>query len=353
VLTSPSNPKSPFEIIQEKAWDTCTPINVTLELTLKCNIRCIHCYNFDRTQKQKRDLTNELSTPRIHEVIDEISEVGTLFISFSGGEALLHPDLNTFIEHARKNHLGAKVKSNGILLTKARLESLLESGLTDLDISLYGASPQTHDAFTLSPGSYQKTVEGILKSAELGIKPNLSLIAHRRNIHEIDQMIAFAKEHSLPFGVSTALSARYDGTHSSLDERLDEKDLHALYQGKNGALFYNHFNPTGGVQCNCARTTAGISAEGEVYPCIGAPVPCGNLKTASFQEIWKNSKELNRIRGLTLKDFEDCGDCSLRYYCKRSSGDIYTNTGNYTGKDDWFCKEARLTKTYREASPSS
>jgi radical SAM protein with 4Fe4S-binding SPASM domain len=90
----------------------------------------------------------------------------------------------------------------------------------------------------------------------------------------------------------------------------------------------------------------GISSKGEVYPCIGAPVPSGNLNVLSFEEIWNHSPVLNKIRNLQSKDFVECQKCQYIEYCSRSSGSIYTNTKNYTGCDSSTLMQAKKRETF-------
>ena len=100
------------------------------------------------------------------------------------------------------------------------------------------------------------------------------------------------------------------------------------------------------VACPCARSVCGIGSSGEVYPCIGAPLPAGNLRTRSFRDIWRNSPVLQWVRGLQNEDFPTCASCAHRPYCRRNSGTMLTNTGSFTGPayfgEDLFCTEAEL-----------
>lgn len=334
------------------AYDVCVPLFTTIELTLKCNLRCVHCYNFDRSVPQPKEATGkELTPPEILKLIDGLQEAGGLEISFSGGEALLHPHLEDFIRYARERMFAVRIKSNGMLLTPERVARLEAAGAYAVDVSLYGASPETHDAFTTVKGSFVRTVEGVKAAVAGGMKVALSFCLTRANAGEIDGMLALSKDLGVTYTLDPQLTARYDGTTSSLDHRVDTETLEALYRGPlREALGGPQCYPDRDVQCSCARTVCGISATGEVYPCIGAPVPSGNLRDGSFVDIWKNSPALNRIRGLTPSDFTDCQACPDRPFCRRSSGVVYTNTGNYTGSEPWTCQEAALIhKLYDEA----
>ena len=69
-----------------QAYEACVPLFTTIELTLKCNLRCVHCYNFDRSVPRPKEAKgNELNPAEIKKLIDELAEAGGLEISFSGG----------------------------------------------------------------------------------------------------------------------------------------------------------------------------------------------------------------------------------------------------------------------------
>ena len=328
------------------AWDNCIPTNVSFEITLKCNLRCTHCYNFDRAKPMPKSRQGEpLSDEQILRILDELAEIGCIQVGFTGGEALLHPSIEKFIRHARKKHFSVKLKSNGVALTKEKVKNLMAAGANDFDISLYGASGEVHDAFTTVKGSHEKTLAGIRNVKEAGILPFINIILHRGNVDELDAMIALTTPLG-KFSLSMDMTARYDGTTSSLDHRISAEQFEQMLRGPHGDLFKSPDSNPDHVQCSCARTTAGITSTGELYPCIGAPIPCGNLKENSFADLWWNAEPLQKIRGLTIKDFPQCDPCGLKGLCTRSSGSTFVNYGSYTAADPAECAQAELRKKY-------
>jgi radical SAM protein with 4Fe4S-binding SPASM domain len=330
----------PREEVFRLARDRCIPLTVTLELTMRCNLRCVHCYNFDRAAPPPASGT-PLADAEILDVIDQVRRAGALTLAFTGGEALTHPSLEAFAAHARERRMQVGLKTNGTRLDPARAARLAAAGCGSAQISLYGACAATHDAFTGSPGSFEATLAGIRAAREAGIAVALSFSLTRANAAEAGAMLALADRLGVPCAVDPQLTARYDGTTGPLDLRVDRATLLALYRGPLRQMLPSPCrSPDRGVQCNCARSVCGISAAGEVYPCIGAPVPAGNLRERSFEEIWRDSPVLNRIRALRLVDFPSCAPCPDRRACRRSSGVAYVNTGDYTGADPWTCMEA-------------
>lgn len=337
-----------FARIRERAFDHCVPLNVTLELTLRCNLRCVHCYNFDRDRPYpigRRD--DELADDEVLRILGEVHAAGCLEITFSGGEAMLHPRITDFAAHARSLGMAVRIKSNGTLFSPAMVERLAAAGVHAVDISLYGAAAETHDRFVRKPGAFAQTLDGIRAAHEHGMNTQLSIVLVRANAGELEGMIALARSLGVTATMNPHLSARYDGTREPLDERINRPTLERLYRGPLRDLTpAPSCTRDRSLQCACARSVCGISAHGEVYPCIGAPMPSGNLRRQSFAEIWKSSPQLNWIRGLQRSDFAACQSCAHQAHCQRSSGVLFVNTGQYTGParfgDDWTCMEAEL-----------
>jgi radical SAM protein with 4Fe4S-binding SPASM domain len=348
--------------LQRRAFEQCIPLNVSFEITLRCNLRCVHCYNFDRDlpylpEKQRGD---ELTDAEVHRILDEVRAEGCLFLAFTGGEALLHPGLEDFIRHARSSGMAVRVKTNGALLSPAMVERIVSAGATAVDISLYGSRAETHDTFVKSVGAFERTLVGAGRARDAGLEMKLSFILHKENAGEIGSMIAIAERLGIPYAITPEIFVRYDGSRTSTDHRVDAGTLESLFRGPLRHLLPPLEAKRTSVQCSCARSVCGITAFGEVYPCIGAPVPSGNLRRNSFHEVWSNSPTLRWIRGLTLQDFPACRSCDHMKHCRRSSGVIYNNTGFYNGPrhfgEDWSCVEAevyhRIHDDDREPEPA-
>lgn len=327
----------------DRAYAAYVPLFTTIELTLRCNLHCVHCYNFDRAQPMP--VGDELAPGEILALIDELAAAGCLELSFSGGEALLHPHLDDFVVRAREHLCAVRLKTNAMALTPVRAARLADLGVTAVDVSLYGASPATHDAFTTLKGSFLKTLAGARAARDAGMRVSLSFCLTRENASEIGAMVAMSEAEGFKYTIDPQLTARYDGTTSSLDHRVDHETLEALYRGPLAdAVGQPSCRLDNDLSCSCARAVAAVSATGEVYPCIGAPVPSGNVRDGGFLAIWHGSPTLNRIRGLALDDYPKCGPCPDRGFCRRSNGVTFVNTGDYTGADPWTCGEAAILR---------
>ncbi|MEB3198808.1 MAG: radical SAM protein [Candidatus Sericytochromatia bacterium] len=352
---SPEFPRSSTQPVRgddlplvEAAYEAHVPLFASLELTLRCNLRCTHCYNFDRDRPPPSG--QELSPQEVRDVIDALVAAGCLELCLTGGEALLHPHLDDFIRHARRHLLAVRIKSNGVSLTPERAAALYQAGVYAIDLSLYGATPAVHDALTRLPGSFERTLAGVRAARGADLRTSLSLCVTTENAHEVGDMLAIAAREGVGHTLDPQISARYDGSTSSLGHRVSLETLEALYRGPlAAALGQPSCRPDHDMQCSCAKAVVAISATGEVYPCIAAPLPSGNIRNGGFLKVWRDSPELNRIRGLTLSDYPQCGPCPDRGFCRRSNGVSLVNTGAYTGVDPWNCGEAAIIRRIAEA----
>ncbi|MEP6652401.1 MAG: radical SAM protein [Myxococcales bacterium] len=365
------------------AHDNLVPLNVSLEITLACNIRCVHCYNFDRdlplpgraasagaatasasasasTDPDVATVTAtattactsggapspELSTEELLQLMGELREAGCLFLSLTGGEVLSHPDLFQFLDRARELNLAVQLLTNGTLLRPGMAKRLAAySNLMGVSVSLYGASAGVHDGITQVRGSFARTWAGIERLRAAGVAVRLKFILMRQNAHETQAMMDSATSRDFPYLVDMTVTARHDGTAGSLDAQISRDQLEQLSRGPLRPLLpagRRTAPPPEQFNCNCARGNCAISARGDVYPCISVPWPAGNIRTNSFREIWRDSPVFQRIRGLTLDDFKKCAPCPDRAYCGHDRGAAFNSTGDYTGADPFVCASAEV-----------
>jgi radical SAM protein with 4Fe4S-binding SPASM domain len=343
--------------VQSLAYERMIPLNVSLELTLKCNIRCLHCYNFDRDTDGPASCAGdgsvapELSLDEILRVLGELRAAGTLFLSLTGGEVLSSPHLFPVLDRARELNLAVQLLSNGTLLrpgTAARLAAY--RNLLGVSISLYGATPEVHDAVTQIRGSWRRTLDGAARLRALGVAVRLKLIVMRPNVHEVGAMRALADARGYPYLLDLTVTARHDGTRGSLAMRITKDDLAALYRGPLHDLIPRGDRPVdeAAFPCNCARGNCAISARGEVFPCVSVPWAAGNVRAQPFAEIWRRSPVFERIRGLEIADYSACAPCPDKAFCSRDRGAAYNASGSYTGTDPFVCAAAGVARDVAE-----
>src|SRR5690348_2650137 len=123
-----------FRMVAKGFASTRHPLLVHIIPIRRCNLSCTYCNEFD-------DFSRPVPLDEMFRRIDRLGEMGTAIITISGGEPLLHPELDAVIGRIRKNRIMAGMITNGYLLTADRIEKLNRAGLEYLQISIDNAMP--------------------------------------------------------------------------------------------------------------------------------------------------------------------------------------------------------------------
>ncbi len=149
----------------------CRPSGMLIELTKKCPLRCIHCF---LTPEEKRNNVFFQDRELFVKILDDLVEEGALFLTFTGGEPLLHPNIWHLFEEAQKRHFAVSMKTSGVLIDSETVEKLIKYRPLHIDVSIYSAVAREHDRITAVPGSFKKSIRGISMLREAGIKVRVS-----------------------------------------------------------------------------------------------------------------------------------------------------------------------------------
>src|SRR5208283_3578847 len=140
--------------MNERALKAGVPLSVQLDVTYRCNERCVHCY-------LDHDDHGEMSTAEIMNVLDQLAEAGVFFLCLSGGEVLMRMDFFRILEYARSLLFCVKVKTNAFMIREKEADRLRELGVQAVQVSIYSHRPEVHDAITKLPGSLKRSIAGI------------------------------------------------------------------------------------------------------------------------------------------------------------------------------------------------
>ena len=107
--------------MNQKALTLGIPISVHLDITYRCNERCVHCY-------LDHDDHGEMTTAEIKDILNQLSDAGVFFLTLSGGEVLLRRDFFEIVEHARRLLFNVKVKTNGVMIREPQARRIRGAG---------------------------------------------------------------------------------------------------------------------------------------------------------------------------------------------------------------------------------
>jgi AdoMet-dependent heme synthase len=331
------------------------PWSVHLDITYRCNERCIHCY-LDHEDH------GEMTTQEIKGVLDQLAEAGTLFLTLSGGEIFLRPDLFELIGYARKLHFDVSLKTNALLIDGERARKLRELGVRRIQISIYSRDPEVHDAITKVRGSLARSITAIRFLQAQGLHVKIACPLMKQNLTAYRGVHALAKELGVPYVIDLTITPKMDGDASILSLRVSTQSLLPVLQDPilnpapdQGCAARESVTVTGSVTssgveskayddipCSAGHNSCYISPYGDVLPCVQMPIPAGNLRRQSFQEVWFDSKAMNRVRAVRESQLPVCSGCSIRRYCERCPGLAHMEGGDLLGAYERACDMAEL-----------
>ena len=329
------------------------PWSVHVDLTYRCNERCIHCY-LDHEDH------GEMTTDEIKKAFDQLAEAGTLFLTLSGGEIFLRKDLFDLIAYARLLHFDVSLKTNALLIEAARARRLREFGVRRIQISIYSAEPGVHDAITKVPGSLERSLAAIRFLQAQGLNVKIACPLMKQNLTAYCGVQALAEELGVPYVLDLTITPKMDGDRSILALRIPSQELLPVLQSphaqapviekSNAPLLATGSASSSGVEspayddipCSAGHNSCYISPYGDVFPCVQMPVPTGNLRRQNFNEIWFGSREMNRVRSLRESQLPICSSCSIREYCERCPGLALMEGGDLRGAYERACELAEL-----------
>jgi radical SAM protein with 4Fe4S-binding SPASM domain len=335
------------------------PWSVHVDLTYRCNERCIHCY-LDHEDH------GEMKTQEIKNVLEQLAQTGTLFLTFSGGEIFLRTDLFELLEFARSLHFDISLKTNALLIDVERARKLRELSVRKIQISIYSAEPEVHDAITKVRGSLERTLAAIRFLQAEGLQVKIACPLMKQNLMAYRNVQALATELGVPYVLDMTITPKMDGDMSLLQLRSSTKELLPILQDASlnpRACSPNSLeaetNSTGGttgsatssgmesqayedIPCSAGHNSCYISPYGDVFPCVQMPVATGNLRKQTFEDIWVRSEEMNRVRAVRESQLPICSKCSIRQYCERCPGLAQMEGGDLLGAYERACELAEL-----------
>lgn len=330
-----------LEEMNQKATAQGIPLSAHLDITWRCNERCVHCY-LDHHGK------DEMSTAEIKDVIRQLEECGTFFLSISGGEPLLRRDCFEILEYARKLRFNVKLKTNAVMIAAKEAARLKQLGIEQVQISIYSNRPEIHDAITKLPGSLRRSLEAIRHLKAEGVKVSITNVLMKQNAASGKAVQQLAKEIGVEFFIDPTITPMLNGDRSILSLGISKKELDEVFRTEEFVGNVGEFcapastvddNVLDGYSCSAGHTLAYISPSGDVFPCVQFPMPCGNLREKTFREIWWRSEALTELRSIRVRDLPTCSQCGHASYCTRCPGLAYME-GNMRGPSSADCAKS-------------
>jgi len=329
------------------------PLMVVWNLTQACNLRCQHCYQ-NATPKPAPD---ELTLEEKLRAVDEMGRLKVPFLAIAGGEPLVSKHLWAVLERARRHEIHTTIATNGTMLTRENVKRLLDAGVKYVEVSIDSLDSREHDWFRGQPGAWQRSIQGIRNSVELGMRTGLAACFTRHNVHTADEVMDFAQSlgchtfshfNFIPVGRGRDMldadltPAQREWLMQRLVGRMQQGRMRIIstapqlgracvaYAPADGIFATGHAGTGPGRAsmvlsryiggCGAGRCYCAFQPNGDVTPCVYiSQIKVGNLRTSRLQEIWDNplfellsNREDRRHYCAVCEDRAYCGGCRAR-----------------------------------------
>jgi PqqA peptide cyclase len=299
------------------------PLALVCELTHRCPLHCVYCSN----PRELAARSGELDASTWNSVFGQAAELGVLQADFTGGEPLARTDIVELVRAARRAGLYVSLITSGLPLDEAKLDALVSAGLDHFQLSFQAAAENIAEEISGTKTHAQKLrVLDWLKSRRVGV--TLNFVLHRRNLHQMDEMLALAENSSATraefanvqyYGWAFANRALLLPSRQQLDEFMAKvKSAEERLRGKIRVeyvvpdYYAKYAKPCMG---GWGRKVILIAPDGSALPCHAAGVIPGlhfeNVKEQSLREIWNSSEAFQKFRGESWMQ-EPCKSCDRR-----------------------------------------
>jgi pyrroloquinoline quinone biosynthesis protein E len=300
------------------------PLWLLFELTYRCPLHCVFCYNpvdFSRTGA-------ELTTDDWLRVLREARALGSVQLGLSGGEPLVRDDLEIIVAEAHSLGFYTNLITSGVGLNESRIRALKASGLDHIQLSFQDSTREMND-FLSSTRTFElkSKVAALIKKHEYPMV--LNVVLHRLNIDHVEQILNMAEEFGADY-VELANTQYYGWAQRNRDRLLPSREqlrraeeVTQRFREKPGQrmrIFFvvpDYFERRPKPCMNgLGSIFLTITPDGTALPCHAARMLPGiefpNVRTSSVESVWYDSDGFNHFRGDSWMK-EPCRSCPEKH----------------------------------------
>jgi radical SAM protein len=328
------------------------------EVTTACDLACRHC----RACAQPQPEPGQLTTGQARQLIDQLTEFSDPpLLVLTGGDPFQRRDLFAIIDHAVSSGLEVSITPSATPLATADvLRRLRDAGVRRMAVSIDGADAATHDQFRGAPGSFERSLEMLVKAAGLGLSTQVNTTVTPHNVGQIDALADLLAElgiemWSVFFLVPTGRAAvvpRLDAAECELvfDKLWRQSQRQPYVIKTTEAPHYRRFqmlrrsgnSSTNGqsasrpralsLALNDGKGVMFVSSTGIIQPSGVLPIECGRFPTDHVVNIYRYSPVFCALRDVRRLEGK-CGLCEFRRVCGGSRARAYAVTANMLAQE--------------------
>ena len=305
-----------------------SPLSVNLEVTAKCNLSCIFCFNatpvykeYMRTSTDKHNdaseklkllesgvqtSVQEIKKDRIFQIIDRLADAEVFEIRLFGGEFTIYKPWRDILRYAFKKNLFISFVSNGYLIGEEDAKLLSDCGVQDCTISVHG-TPEVHDKVTRVDGSFSKAMDAIKVLTENGIIVTVAYTPVTENLSHVYVLVnQLATDHGVKFFSISRLFSDDRYARLGLPDYLNLLDqIERCHKELGVSISLGDSFPRCQVParywpylayCSQGVSFAQIDFNGNLKHCSATSKPIGNMLTDPLEQLW--NEQLQDMRSL-------------------------------------------------------
>jgi radical SAM protein with 4Fe4S-binding SPASM domain len=340
------------QAIHQAANPLRVPVNATIEVTHRCPLTCAHCYN-NLPMSDPVARAGEMTLDEHRRVIDDLAELGLLWLLYTGGEIFARADFLDIYRHARNSGIFITLFTNATLITDHVADALAAAPPFDIEVTLYGATRKTYEALTGIPGSYDRCMRGIERIVERKLSLKLKTVGVTINRHEIKAMRELAEGLGVHFKFDPMINPRIDCSASPLAVRMSPAEIVALdLEDPSRVAEWRRLGSTAGpselletdtpqvYDCGGGVNSFALDPEGNMTICVLSHVDTYNVRSGSVREGWE--KFLLGVRTRPATRITKCTRCALKSLCGSCAANAELENGDPEAPVDFLCRTAHL-----------
>ncbi len=339
-------------IVHDQVNPLRIPVNGTIEITNRCPLECVHCYN-NLPMADGGARTRELTTEEHKRILDELYDLGCLWLLYTGGEVFARADFLEIYRYAHEKGFLITLFTNATLITERIADFLAEHPPFEIEVTLYGRTKATYESLTGIPGSFEKCLRGINLILQRQLPLKLKTVALTINKHEIAAMKKFAEDLGVEFKFDPMINPRIDCSSSPLAVRLTPADIVSLdlddpervSEWRRLAIDLAPVVPEHAAskllyECGGGVNSFAIDPYGDMSICVLSHFDRYGVRDGSVREGWEQF--LRKVRTRTITRVTKCTRCALRSMCGSCAANGELENGDPEAPVDFLCRTAHL-----------
>ena len=327
-----------FEALMARAKQERFPVSASFEVTSRCNQRCLHCY----LGASEGNGPKELDTAQACSIVDKIAQAGCLILLITGGEPMLRPDFGELYRHAKERGLAVRVFTNGTRVDDDVVQLFRNYPPLEVEITLYGSTPEMSQAVTGSDTGYARCQEGIQRLLDHGVRVKLKTVVLHQNHTGLPAMKAQAERLGVPFRFDPVIFPTLEGDQGPLACRLSPAaavlaETESSTRSSEPPRVPPPLAPDARENlfaCGAGRTSFAVDSAGVMTPCLLMRGIKYDLVRGAFDEGWSQMEAVCRMKA---NADSPCHTCSNVAFCHRCPAIFERETGCMGQPPDWVC----------------